>query len=522
LCKLCGGFSLICHNATFSIKEGFHERTNAPYPTQHSLPGQSSGISGALSSSVCVIAGRGGGIPMMKRALFAGAALVIGATFMQGAVTPALSGQMNVKPKISVKPKTRIRVVRPKVRIKIHPQQLARDKEEKKRKDPTALQANIAEQPAAKTIADQLLVAFPAQVVDQVIDDIAGQYGLTRLSDMVIYPIDLRVVNYGISGGQTLPDLLPVLQADPRLEAAQFNYVYESSASGKNQYALKHLKIAEANKISHGEGVVVAVIDSAIDISHPSLKDTISDSYNALGQDKSSPDSHGTVIAGIIAAHGKVSGVAPGAKILAIRAFARSKKSGLVTSNSFALLKSVNWAVANGARVLNLSFEGPHDPLLERFLKTISTVGIIVVAAVGNAGPEAKPAYPAAYETVIAVTAVDYRKRLYHRAIHGSHVDVAAPGVKILSTKPGGKYGFLTGTSMAAAYVSGIAALMLEQKPDLTTSEFVDLLSRSAIDLGKSGKDPLFGHGLVDAYGTLKGVAAGEPKQKKLSDHRSN
>ncbi|MEM7429905.1 MAG: S8 family serine peptidase [Pseudomonadota bacterium] len=165
---------------------------------------------------------------------------------------------------------------------------------------------------------------------------------------------------------------------------------------------------------------------------------------------------------------------------------------------TFHLLRGLDWAAGNGAKVVNLSFAGPRDPLMERALRAAEEQGIVAVAAAGNRGPRAKPAYPAAYDDVIAVTATDQRDRLYRRSNRGDYIHIAAPGVNIFSASGKKGYRFRSGTSMATAYVSGAAAILLQRKPDLTPADIATRLAATAQDLGVEGRDRQFGHGLLN------------------------
>src|SRR5205823_3357300 len=155
------------------------------------------------------------------------------------------------------------------------------------------------------------------------------------------------------------------------------------------------------------------------------------------------------------------------------------------------------WAVRNGAKILNMSFIGAHDPALQQLLHAANEKGVVVVAAAGNGGPAAPPVYPGAYPGVIAVTAVDEADHPYEYANRGSYIAVAAPGVDILAPVERGGYAYVSGTSFAAAYVSGIAALLLERDPTLDPQTVADLIARGAEDLGPVGRDDEFGAGRV-------------------------
>jgi subtilisin family serine protease len=157
-------------------------------------------------------------------------------------------------------------------------------------------------------------------------------------------------------------------------------------------------------------------------------------------------------------------------------------------------------------RVINLSLTGPQDRLVAQAVEQALMSKIAVIAAAGNAGPGAPPAYPAAQAGVIAVTATDGQDHLYKNANRGSYVTLAAPGVDILVAKPGG-YGYLSGTSMATAYVSGLSALMIARSGDLTPTRLRKLLEATATDLGAPERDPDYGAGRVDAEAAFSHLA---------------
>jgi subtilisin family serine protease len=136
-------------------------------------------------------------------------------------------------------------------------------------------------------------------------------------------------------------------------------------------------------------------------------------------------------------------------------------------------------------------------------IEAASKKGVAVVSAVGNDGPTGKPSYPAAFESVIAVTAVDAASRLYSQATRGAFVDVAAPGVDIMSTAPGNRTQIFSGTSAATAFASGAVALLLRQRPTLTQTDLTALLRQTARDLGTTGPDAEFGYGLLDVCRAL-------------------
>jgi subtilisin family serine protease len=215
------------------------------------------------------------------------------------------------------------------------------------------------------------------------------------------------------------------------------------------------------------------VIDSGIESSHPEISGAITETFDAIAaatDEKSARgkeaggdgSAHGTEVAGIIASHAALTGAAPQARLLGIRAFGKSGGRVAVLGTTYEILVGVDWAVKHKARVINMSFACPLDPGLSREVDEGVRRHVIFVAAVGNEGKEAKPLYPAAYENVIAVTATDQRDAIFERASR-TGTCLAAPGVDVLTAAPAGSYKYDSGTSMAAAHVSGVTALLLNK-----------------------------------------------------------
>jgi subtilisin family serine protease len=148
--------------------------------------------------------------------------------------------------------------------------------------------------------------------------------------------------------------------------------------------------------------------------------------------------------------------------------------------------------------VINLSLGGPQDSLIAELIRAAFSKGIVIVAAAGDKGLSTYPPYPAALDEVIAVAAVDKKENPYAEGMHGDFIDLCAPGVDIMTTAPGEKYNYYTGTSMAASYVTGAVALLLQQHPGLKPRQVQSLLEQSAGDLGERGKNKECGCGLVN------------------------
>jgi subtilisin family serine protease len=159
-----------------------------------------------------------------------------------------------------------------------------------------------------------------------------------------------------------------------------------------------------------GGNVPIAVIDSEVDVTHPDLEGAVAQRFDAVDTSEK-PHEHGTGMAGAIAAHRRLLGTAPAARLLAVHAFSTS--AATPESTTFNVLKGINWSVQEGARIINMSFAGPRDPSLARALKAAYDKGIVLIAAAGNAGPKAAPLFPGADPNVIAVTATDVDDKLF-------------------------------------------------------------------------------------------------------------
>ena len=167
------------------------------------------------------------------------------------------------------------------------------------------------------------------------------------------------------------------------------------------------------------------------------------------------------------------------------------------------------WSRQSGAQVINLSFTSVDvDPLNRDYLKMLNDSGIVLVAAAGNNGPTAPPVYPAAFDFVIATTAIDHKNRSYKDANRGRYVTLAAPGVRVLVLSRKKNIEFSSGTSLAAAHISGLVALLLERNPRLRPSDIRQIIMQSAKDVGDKGHDNIYGAGVADAYSSLQRVIA--------------
>jgi hypothetical protein len=378
-------------------------------------------------------------------------------------------------------------------------------------------------------VKDELVLEFFGAFPQPGIAQVLGRQRLVLLESQYIPLTNSTVVRARITNGRQVRVALPGLVNEATVRFGQPNFLYQPSQQATAapeaakvtpamataaaipaigdpaQYALGKLRIGEAHTLATGERVLVAVIDSGIDLGHPELAGVIVGSYDATGKAEP-PHQHGTAIAGAIAAHARLMGAAPAAKILAIRAFGASGASAEATTMS--ILKGIQYASLQQARIINMSFAGPADPNLSRELAAAKAKGTVLIAASGNFGPKSPPQYPAADSNVIAVSATDADDKIFRASNIGPHIAVSAPGVDILLPSPGNDYRLISGTSFSAAYVSGVAALILQRAPGLSPDAVRNILQSTAKDLGPVGKDPEYGAGLVDAYQAIMAVQA--------------
>jgi hypothetical protein len=358
-------------------------------------------------------------------------------------------------------------------------------------------------------VPDEVVVEFATTTSNQRQDALLRRMRMTRLQSVALQLEGTTLERWRITDGRSVQ--VAVRQLENSGVIAQPNYLFALQDAGAApsegdpaQYMLEKMHLPQAHELAKGR-VLVAVIDSGVDITHPDLAGVIAGTFDALGTGLKA-HTHGTAIAGAIAAHGRLMGAAPSAQILAVRAF-----SGGATDDgtTFAIMTGLNWAVTHGARIVNMSFAGPQDPGITRSLAAAHDRGVVLVAAAGNKGANSPPLYPAADPNVIAVTSTDTNDQLPAFANRGRSVTVAAPGVDLMLLAPNGTLQVSSGTSFSAAYVTGTAALMVERKPDLGPETLRQALTVTAHHLAPSpiDKESQAGAGLVDAYQAVLSLA---------------
>ncbi len=248
---------------------------------------------------------------------------------------------------------------------------------------------------------------------------------------------------------------------------------------------------------SCSRGVKIGVIDTGYDATHPTFTTKVIESRRSAASDRAkAPDWHGTGVLALLAGDGNsgTPGLIPDAKFYVADIF-YAGADGLPSSDTASLLNALDWLDKRNVNVINMSLSGPHDDLLKAAIEGLSSKKVIFVAAAGNDGPNAPPSYPAAYSSVVAVTAVSRDMKGYRYASRGDHIDVAAPGVDVWTALPGGRGTYHSGTSFAVPYVTAVLATAYRGLAVKNKNEF--LKRASVLDLGEPGRDPIYGRGLL-------------------------
>ena len=324
--------------------------------------------------------------------------------------------------------------------------------------------------------------------LDATLDRIAREHALRRIEGWTLRALGVWCEVDEARDPESRARVLAALAADPRVESAQPMQRFAAQSTRAHdpyrdlQPAAIRSELDPAHRIARGRGVRVALVDSGVDASHADLRGAIAPARDFVGGGERG--AHGTEVAGVIAARANngvgITGVAPEARIVDLRACWVER--GATACNSYTLARALDAALVSRAGIINLSLAGPDDPLLARLLATAEARGILVVAAVPD-GVSAARSFPARLESVLAVV--------------GSERDepgaVRAPARDVLTTKPGDRYDFASGSSLAAAHVSGAAALYRDAVPSAAPAEVREALRRwpgeSLVSLLACGRD---------------------------------
>ncbi|QKG70104.1 S8 family serine peptidase [Erythrobacter mangrovi] len=297
--------------------------------------------------------------------------------------------------------------------------------------------------------------------------------GFTVLEVKLVEGLDFIVTRLGVPEGMSLAEAERELtRLMPEATVAADNLHFQSGATRRTV-----LPVANAATGGLGPSVPVGMIDGAPGRAVPVV------ASKGFARGAPYPSNHGSAVASLLASAGATA-------IRVADVYGTDKAGG----NALAIAKGLGWLVTEGSRVVTISLVGPQNPVLARAIEAAQRKGVVVVAAVGNAGPAAPPAYPASYQGVVAVTAVDGRRHALLEAGRALHLDYAAPGADIRALNAKGKRQRLRGTSFAAPLVAARVALALGDNRNWRAA-----LDGEALDLGRKGTDPVYGRGLVCA-----------------------
>ncbi|BBH21261.1 hypothetical protein Back11_26060 [Paenibacillus baekrokdamisoli] len=280
------------------------------------------------------------------------------------------------------------------------------------------------------------------------------------------------------------------------------------------QWNLPSIETEKGWSVSKGsEKVLIAVLDTGVQMDHPDLKGKIATGTNLVSDGAPPEDDvgHGTHVSGIIAANVNngegVAGLSWYNKVLPVKVL---DSSG--AGSTYTVAEGIIWATDHGAKVINMSLGNyAQAEFLHDAVKYAYDRDVVLVAASGNDNTD-RPGYPAAYPEVLAVASTDANGSRSSFSNFGDYIDVAAPGASIASTYPGSQYAALSGTSMASPHVAALAGLIRSTNPSLSNVEVMDIMRKSAKDLGAKGKDNDFGYGQIDIVQALETA-----KQTKVS-----
>jgi subtilisin family serine protease len=333
--------------------------------------------------------------------------------------------------------------------------------------------------------SDNQAVAEPDS--DRLIKAILRSHRLTKVSQFPIGTLKVEAVVAEIRPKALLTEVIEALDADDRVQSVQSIRPYRLLSYNDPYYALQNTvngdRIEHIHEITTGKNVVVGIIDTGVDRWHPELADRIVYTNNLVMADQASfdLDEHGTAVAGVIGSAANndlgIVGVAPDVRLMVFKACQQEILSRRTSCDSVSIIRAINDALSQHPDILNLSLAGPRDPMIERLLRVAARRGIVIVAAVDEQRGRGA-SFPASMQEGIAVgTSLSLDEPTGDM--------VLAPGVDMLTTAPGSTYGFKSGSSMATAYVSGIAALMKEKVPSLT-GEQVRLFLRDSSRLDEN------------------------------------
>ncbi|HJR70115.1 MAG TPA: S8 family serine peptidase [Gammaproteobacteria bacterium] len=338
-------------------------------------------------------------------------------------------------------------------------------------------------------------------VPDEHVDRIAG-WGFNIRARQTLGGLNRVLLRVDAPEDRDIAQAALDLALDAPGTVVDFNHLYEPSdeaAAPGAAAATVTGRVQGAPPSSAPPAVTIGIIDSSVAVEHAAFRDADIVQRDFVPFAAPRPLDHGTAVASLLVGENGTLRPRQGRARLNAAAVFFADDAGNAIATTASLAAALSWQAAERVAVVNMSLAGPPNRVLETAIEAATADGMLVVAAVGNNGPAGEPLYPAAYPTVIGVTAVDSAHRIYRYANRGRHVMFAAPGVRVKVAKSHGGYETRSGTSMAAPHAAAIIAQSVEAKIAPSSDGVVAALQVAAVDLGVKNFDDVFGHGLIAA-----------------------
>jgi subtilisin family serine protease len=347
------------------------------------------------------------------------------------------------------------------------------------RRYPQAVEADPAGQAIRRA---ELLWLSPAPAAVEA----ARAEGFALLREENLPELEVRELVMRAPAGMATAQAAQRLRALDPQAVVDFNHLY--ARSGQVAAGAAAASAATPN----AAGLRVGLIDGGIDRGHAALQRAHVQPWGC--ERRAIASEHGTAIASLLVGGDRAfRGMQPGATLYAADVYCDQPAGGAAED----VARALAWMVRERVPVINVSLVGPSNQLLERATAAVLRRGHVIVAAVGNDGPAAPPLYPAGYPGVVGVTGVTPDRRALPEAAQGPQVMFAAPGSEVAVARPGGGYADARGTSFAAPFVAGLLAQELREPDPESAAAAIAHLARTALDLGETGRDPVYGFGLV-------------------------
>ena len=356
---------------------------------------------------------------------------------------------------------------------------------------------------AASDTPETILVAAESSSRAERIERTVQRMGYAVRSRSVLEYLGFIKLVLGPPAGVSLSDAVLQLRRVIPSAAIDINDIVELQGivnHGTREYARS--AIGWRKSMERCRATRIGVIDTPVNLRHPALSGVriTRRSFVRNGVAPATTD-HGTAISTLLvgrAGERGFRGLLPNAPLYVASVFERSNR-GRPSAEMTGILRALDWLGRSNVEVANLSFAGRRNIVLRLAVRRAVARGMILVAAAGNGGPRARPKFPAAYRSVVAVTATDVRRAIFQGANRGEYVEIAAPGVDVWTPKVSRSGAYASGTSYAVPFVVAVAAVFRGRLPRSTIQEFRSHLRRTAVDLGPAGRDPVFGWGLLQA-----------------------